>query len=118
MVLVMAMYWLALQLDPDAAQPEAAAPALGDAATLVDPLTALAWCVLQFTPKVARVGDVLLLELSGSERLFGGRRALLRRMGQVLAPVARVRRAPGATGRSPGTPAQAAGRRAPAPARR
>lgn len=42
-----------------------------------DPHTALAWWALQFTPMVARVHDALVLEVSGSERLFGGRGALV-----------------------------------------
>lgn len=48
-----------------------------------DALTAWSWRALQFTPRVAQLGGVLLLEVSGSERLFGGRRALLR---HLLAP--------------------------------
>jgi protein ImuB len=43
-------------------------------------LTAWGWRALQFTPRVAQLGEALLLEVSGSERLFGGRRALLRRL--------------------------------------
>lgn len=36
------------------------------------------WWALQFTPRVARVdGEALLLEVSGTERLWGGREALL-----------------------------------------
>ena len=35
------------------------------------------WWALQFTPHVARVEEALLLELSGSLRLWGGRKALL-----------------------------------------
>jgi protein ImuB len=53
---------------------------------LLSPAEALAgwrWRALQFTPKVAQLGEALLLEVSASERLFGGRRALLR---NLLAP--------------------------------
>ena len=57
---------------------------------LVDNLTALGWWALQFTPKVARVEDVLVLEVSASERLFGGRKQLLKRIFQSNRPVARV----------------------------
>lgn len=46
-------------------------------ATWADPLAALAWWSLQFTPWVAQVQQALVLEISASERLFGGRRALL-----------------------------------------
>lgn len=55
-----------------------------------DERTAWGWWALQFTPRVAPVDEALLLEVSGSERLWGGRRALLRRLLQsntVLAPV-------------------------------
>ncbi len=64
------MHWIALQPAPDAA-------------TLADPSTAWAWWALQFTPLVARVETALVLEISASERLFGGRAALLK---QLLEP--------------------------------
>ena len=69
------MHWIALQPLHDApagqlacAQEEAALHA------------ALGWWALQFTPRVALQDEAVLLEVSGSERLFGGRAALLRRM--------------------------------------
>ncbi len=74
------MLWVALQALPDSSPPE-----------LVDGCTALGWWALQFTPKVARVDDVLLLELSGSERLWGGRAALLRHIHTADKPVTGVR---------------------------
>lgn len=40
--------------------------------------TAWAWRALQFTPRVACVDEAILLEAGASERLFGGRRNLLR----------------------------------------
>ncbi len=40
--------------------------------------TAWAWRCLQFTPRVAFVDEAILLEAGASERLFGGRRNLLR----------------------------------------
>jgi protein ImuB len=49
-------------------------------ALLADVDTALSWWALQFTPMVARVEQSLVLEVSGSERLFGGRAALLQRL--------------------------------------
>jgi len=52
---------------------------------------------LQFTPQVVRVQDALVLEVSGSERLFGGRAALLERIFEANQPVARVHHAQGAT---------------------
>ena len=48
------------------------------------------WQALQFTPRVAQVDEALLLEISGSEKLFGGRNRLLRlifKQNQLLAPV-------------------------------
>ena len=51
---------------------------VGKAATgLTAPLLALGWWSLQFTPWVALIEDALVLEISASERLFGGRQALL-----------------------------------------
>ena len=66
------MHWIALQ--PASEAPDSPAP------TLVDLHAALGWWALQFTPLVARVEDALVLEVSGSERLFGGRDALLQRL--------------------------------------
>jgi len=44
------------------------------------------WWALQFTPRVARVdGEALLLEVSGTERLWGGREALLAQL-QLRSP--------------------------------
>lgn len=56
------MYWIALQPTP----PEDA--------------KAWGWRALQFTPRVAFVDEALLLEVGASERLFGGRKRLLRRL--------------------------------------
>ena len=56
------MYWIALQPSPD------------------DDATAWGWRALQFTPRVAFVDEALLLEVGASERLFGGRKRLLRRL--------------------------------------
>ena len=61
------MHWIALQ--PDEAEQ----------------LTPLGWQALQFSPKVARVAlnegeEALLMEISASERLFGGQQALLRQI--------------------------------------
>lgn len=56
------MYWIALQASPNELR------------------QAWAWRGLQFTPRVAAVEEALLLEASGSERLFGGRKRLLRRL--------------------------------------
>ena len=93
------MHWIALQPD---------APGQGDAKTdglaaaLADPLTALAWQALQFTPKVARVAlkegeEALLMEISASERLFGGRQPLLRLIYKENEALGLVKRAQAAT---------------------
>lgn len=77
------MLWIALQprfepvvpaVVPAQTEPSQTAPA---PAQLVDPDTALGWCALQFTPRVARLEAALVLEVSGSARLFGGTPALL-----------------------------------------
>lgn len=83
------MHWIALQPQPDAAQP--LMPGLTDA------LAALGWWALQFTPRVARLDDALLLEVSASERLWGGRQPLLRHIYKANKPVALVKYAQGAT---------------------
>jgi len=68
------MHWIALR-------PEASS---ADATTnLSDPLGALGWWALRFTPRVARTDAAVLLEVSASLRLWGGQAALL---SQVLKP--------------------------------
>ena len=52
---------------------------------------------MQYTPKVAQLGDAVLLEVSASERLWGGRAALLRHVYTSNKPVALVKYARGAT---------------------
>jgi len=83
------MHWIALRPTPDATTPPE--PALADVHT------ALAWWALRFTPLVARVEDALVLEVSGSERLFGGRSALLQQFFEPNQPLAHVETAQGAT---------------------
>jgi protein ImuB len=85
------MHWIALQPGPE---PAAATPEPG---ALVDVSTALAWWALQFTPLVAWVDACLLLEVSGSERLFGGRADLLQRLFENHPPTAALEHAQGAT---------------------
>ena len=90
------MHWLALQplhepaapADgmPGGADPESAAPDV-----LADAAAALGWWALQFTPRVALQGQTVLLEVSTSERLFGGRRQLIMRVLAAERPVARMR---------------------------
>ncbi|RZL99529.1 MAG: hypothetical protein EOP73_19370, partial [Variovorax sp.] len=59
---------------------------------------ALGWWALQFTPRVAWLDEALVLEVSACERLWGGRRQLLRQM-DALNPVPphRLRKVLGAT---------------------
>jgi len=98
------MHWLALQplhepaapADgmPDGAQPGGAGAAGAESAApdmLADAAAALGWWALQFTPRVALLGQVVLLEVSASERLFGGRRQLIMRVRAAERPVARLR---------------------------
>jgi protein ImuB len=80
------MHWIALQPAPDA---------LVD--TPADIHTALAWSALRFTPLVARVEDALVMEISGSERLFGGRIALVHQIYKQNKALAPVQQAQGAT---------------------
>lgn len=89
------MHWIALQPTPEAPG-TAAADAPGEAA-LVDAHSAWAWWALQFTPLVARVESALVLEVSGSARLFGGPDALLDQVLKPNWPLAPVEHAQGAT---------------------
>lgn len=88
------MHWLALRPGPDAVWTNAA---VNTGCELPDALLALAPWALQYTPKVARLGDALLLELSASERLWGGKRALLQQIYTSNKPLAPVHYAQGAT---------------------
>ena len=86
------MHWIALLPQPEAPAPAcgaaaaqsgqtgpvaAAEPEAAEATDLADPLTALGWWALQFTPKVVLSSGAVLLEVSSSTRLWGGRAALL-----------------------------------------
>ena len=79
------MHWIALPLpwrDEPAASP-ANTGAAAAAGTMAAP--AAGWWALRFTPRVALVdGDTVLLEVSTTERLWGGRDALLALVLQVL----------------------------------
>lgn len=83
------MFWIALW--PRADTPDAAAALPQDAAT------ALGWWALQFTPRVALLEQAVLLEVSASERLFGGRQPLLAHLLQAVQPVVPVQSAHGPT---------------------
>jgi protein ImuB len=62
-----------------------------------DERIAWGWRALQFTPRVAQVDEALLLEASGSLRLWGGRKALLRRLFHDTQPLAPAKWAQGRT---------------------
>ncbi|MEO8118706.1 MAG: DNA polymerase Y family protein [Rhodoferax sp.] len=92
------MHWIALQPLPEPARPEGERlSGEGGLPALVDALSALGWWALQFTPKVARLEDALLLEVSASERLWGGRQPLIRHIFESNKPLAPVQYAQGAT---------------------
>lgn len=80
------MHWIALQPLPDDTAAAAGGPAehaTPSAHNLAALQAALGWWALQFTPRVALQDEAVLLEISGSERLFGGRAMLLRRVLQA-----------------------------------
>jgi protein ImuB len=62
-----------------------------------DERIAWGWRALQFTPRVAHVDEALLLEVSACERLWGGRKRLLRRLLQQCEPLAPAHWAQGET---------------------
>lgn len=80
------MHWIALQPQLDFAPTE-----------LNDPLLALGWWALQYTPKVALVDQALVLEVSASERLWGGSKQLLRHIHASSKPASHVQYARGPT---------------------
>jgi len=59
--------------------------------------TAWGWRALQFTPRVAQVDEALLLEVAGSERLWGGRKRLLRSLLKECEPLSTPQWAQGTT---------------------
>jgi protein ImuB len=73
------MHWIALQPSPNELR------------------AAWGWRALQFTPRVAQVEEALLLEVCASERLFGGRTRLLRRLLKGSAELPAPQWAQGAT---------------------
>ena len=96
------MHWIALQALLDDAPPDVAAgsaqyPVATEQSALADTTAALGWWALQFTPRVAQVGQTVLLEVSASERLFGGRELLVEQLFKTGRPVARVKQAQAAT---------------------
>ena len=74
------MQWIALQWPPEAVPAPCPAAVATTTAPGQEPRRAPdeapGWWALQFTPRVAQVDEVLLLEVSASLRLWGGLRAL------------------------------------------
>lgn len=93
MTLGVVMHWIAVRPQLDDALPELCDPLQ----VLSDPLLALGWWALQYTPKVALVANVLVLEVSASERLWGGRKQLLHHIQASNKPVPHVQFARGMT---------------------
>jgi len=81
------MHWIALR-------PESGAVQEG---TLTDPVSALGWWALRYTPKVVCLEGVVLLEVSASARLWGGLSALVQHIIETNRPVALAEYAQGAT---------------------
>lgn len=81
------MHWIALRPLPEKTRP----------ADMPNALVALGWWALRFTPKVARLEDAVLLEVSASARLWGGQIAMLRQILATNEAVAPVQYAQGAT---------------------
>ncbi|APW38344.1 hypothetical protein RD110_15040 [Rhodoferax koreense] len=69
------MWWIAFAPSPPPPEPAAAEASL----------QALSWWALQFSPRVCVQEGCVLLEVSASERLFDGRRALLERLREQAA---------------------------------
>ena len=86
------MHWIAVQVAS-----KLPSQADGDMDALADVDTALAWWALRFTPMVARVEAALVLEVSSSERLFGGRAALLQQLFETGSPAVVLEHAQGST---------------------
>ncbi len=82
-----APHWIALSSRSDTAL--AAQPA--------DPQLALAWWALSHTPRVAMLDEAVLMEVSTSERLWGGRARLLERIFKTHRPPALLHAAVAAT---------------------
>ena len=86
------MHWIALL-----PLPHAEAPLPLPAPGLDADLRLWSWRALQFTPRVALADGAVVLEISASERLFGGRRALLKQLFEHNEPNPSVEWSQGAT---------------------
>lgn len=87
------MHWIALRPQLESALPEP----YHSFQVLSDPTLALGWWALQYTPKVAQVANALVLEVSASERLWGGVKQLLQHIHASNKPVPHVQYARGTT---------------------
>ncbi|SFL86421.1 DNA polymerase Y family protein [Variovorax sp. OV329] len=88
------MHWIALRWSPEESVPDTDPPRPID----MPDAQALGWWALQFTPRVAWVDEGLLLEVSACERLWGGKRALMRELARLNpVPGTRIQQAQGAT---------------------
>jgi protein ImuB len=72
------MLWIALHPHNDAASTLLSPPREGTAPA--PDTQALSWWALQFSPRVTVLEGAVLIEVQASERLFGGRKALLHRI--------------------------------------
>lgn len=91
------MLWAAL-LPSDSPSASGSAPEAAVCSSSPTRLAELALWALQFTPRVARLDEAVLMELAASQRLFGGRRPLrarVHRLAQAFG-VARIGWAPNA----------------------
>ena len=85
------MHWIALLPLPGADAPADPLPSQDETLRL------WSWRALQFTPRVALADGAVVLEIAASERLFGGRRALLGQLFEPNEPVPSVEWSQGAT---------------------
>ena len=94
------MHWIALQWPPDEGRAAGVALPASDGSpdAFAPTREALGWWALQFTPHVTWVDEALLLEVSGSLRLWGGRAALQRRIIESNPAPAHVHQAQAAIG--------------------
>eukprot|EP01136_Pigoraptor_vietnamica_P014625 Opistho-1_new@56986 len=76
------MHWLALLLTPPPSLPTPSCAEADPLLLLAAQQQALAWLALQFSPRVAQLEEAVVLEVEASLRLFGGARALHRRLRQ------------------------------------
>ena len=82
----LSMLWIALRPQFQSQAHPLPASLLPEAHTLlVALLQPLGWWALQFSPKVCHLEQAVLLEVEASERLFGGRHALLLQLQQASA---------------------------------